>query len=193
MNTTEKTDFYGLLSDEQKKTVALLQHLENDFFILEDSGNGEAVIFEGTEEDAREQFDAMNGEDGESDFFVFCLDNFTEADEYDEDGDYLVLTDEEADEKTAEYIEYSLWAFTPWFLADQTGLPVEVFEAIQDNGKCESNNDAILSIIEKTCGLDEFVQSAISADGRGHFIAHYDHKENEETVNGETFYIYRTN
>lgn len=190
---TQTTDFSGLLSDEQKKTVALMQHLENDFFILEDSGNGEAVIFEGTEEEAREQFEAQNDEDGENDFFVFCLDNFTEADEYDEDGDHLVLTDEEADEKAAEYIEQSLWAFIPSFLADETGLFVEVFEAIQGNGKCESNNDAILSIIEKTCGLDEFVKSAISADGRGHFISHYDGKENEETVNGETFYIYRTN
>lgn len=30
-------------------------------------------------------------------------------------------------------------------------------------------------------------------DGRGHSIARYDGYENEETVDGETFYIYRQN
>ena len=30
-------------------------------------------------------------------------------------------------------------------------------------------------------------------DGRGHSLSSYDGNENEETVNGETFYIYRTN
>ena len=55
--------------------------------------------------------------------------------------------------------------------------------------KCEGANDAILALIKKTDGgLDGFVEDAISADGRGHFLSSYDGDENEE--NG--FYIYRT-
>jgi len=48
---------------------------------------------------------------------------------------------------------------------------------------------------------DSFVEAAISADGRGHFLAGYDFNENEETVllydNGDSgnpiFFIYRQN
>ena len=107
---------------------------------------------------------------------------------------YIICTDEEADELAYDYIVDSLWAFTPSFLAGETGIDIDVFEALAANGKCESNNDAIGSLIKSTCGLDEFVDSAISADGRGHFIAHYDHNEHEvKYVGDKTFYIYRVN
>lgn len=41
--------------------------------------------------------------------------------------------------------------------------------------------------------MDGFIQAAISADGRGHFMSSYDGEENEVTVNDQTFYIYRLN
>ena len=41
--------------------------------------------------------------------------------------------------------------------------------------------------------MDEFVDDAICQDGRGHFISHYDGKENEYKVNGKMFYVYRLN
>ena len=107
--------------------------------------------------------------------------------------DCFVCTDEEADELAYEYIADSLWAFQPSFLAGVTGLPEEVFVALVENRKYEDNNDTVASMIKTTCGIDEFVQSAIGADGRGHFIAHYDHNENEVTVGDTTFYIYRVN
>jgi hypothetical protein len=114
-------------------------------------------------------------------------------------GEYLVLTDEEADEKTAEYIKDSLWAFKASFILSECGLPLDLEEAIQtfQENKCESANDALLALVERTCTLDSFTQSAISVDGRGHFLATYDSNENEETVvdndDEQTFYIYRTN
>ncbi len=109
---------------------------------------------------------------------------------FDADGaEYLVLTDEEADDKAQEYVTDSLWAFNASFLSGETGLDEDIFTAIQSNDKCESNNDAMLALIKSTCGLDSFVESAISADGRGHFMSSYDGEENEQ---GE-FYIYRTN
>jgi len=58
---------------------------------------------------------------------------------------------------------------------------------------CESNNDTIYNLIEKLDDIDSFVSAAISADGRGHFMSSYDGNENEETVNGITYYIYRIN
>jgi len=113
--------------------------------------------------------------------------------EWEDETNYIVCTDDEADDLTYNYVVDSLWAFTPSFLAGETGIDIDVFEALASNGKCESNNDAIGSLIKSTCGLDEFVWSAIGADGRGHFVAHYDHKEHEVKVGDKTFYIYRVN
>ena len=113
-----------------------------------------------------------------------------------DDGDfneYRVLTDEEADELAYDYIMETLWAFNPSFLAGETGINIEVFEALAENGKCESNNDAVASLIKSSCGLQVFVDSAVSADGRGHFISSYDGNEYEVKVGRKTFYIYKVN
>jgi hypothetical protein len=169
-----------------------MQHNGEEFFILTDAK--ESIAYEGTEEDAKKQFDeAMKGHEGVISFYVWCAANLTQVSELDPEdynNDYLVLTDEEADAKAKEYILDSAWAFMPSFLADVTGINYQVFKAIQNNGKCESNNDAILSTIDDK---QYFVDQAISADGRGHFMSSYDGNEDEETVNGETFYIYRLN
>ena len=106
-------------------------------------------------------------------------------------GEYMVLNEHERYEKAKEYIRETLWAFYPSFLAAETGLPEEVFSALSE--KCEAGNDAILALVEKTCGLDTFVKSAIEADGYGHFLAPYDGKEGKVTVEGEEYFIYRIN
>lgn len=108
---------------------------------------------------------------------------------YEADGaQYLVLTDSEADEKAAENIKDSVWAFNASFLANYTDLPEEIFTALSE--KCESANDPILKLIERSKGgLQGFIEEAISADGRGHFIGHYDHEEGE----ADDYFIYRTN
>jgi hypothetical protein len=103
---------------------------------------------------------------------------------------YDILTDEEATERAIESIKQTLWAFNADFLAGETGIDSSVFEAIQANGKCEDNNDAVESCIDD---IDEFVDAAIAADGRGHFMSSYDGEENEIEIDGETYYLYRTN
>lgn len=112
-------------------------------------------------------------------------------------GEYAVGTDQEADEAGTEAVRSSLWAFNASFILSECGLPMELEEAIAafTSEKCESANDAIEALVERCCknGVEEFAQSAFSADGRGHFLSGYDGEENEETVNGETFCIYRTN
>lgn len=105
--------------------------------------------------------------------------------------DYRVLTEDEADDAAREYIEDSLWAFNSNFLAGETGLPVVVFDAL--SRECESANDAVRSIVDGSCGIDEFVSEAIKADGRGHFLNSYDGNEHEVCVGGEYFYVYRVN
>lgn len=110
--------------------------------------------------------------------------------------EYKVLTDEEADEETKESILNSLWAFNGYFILEHTDFYrtardyecKEFTEALQQlqNSLCESANSIVKALIYD---LDEFVQDAVEADGRGHFISYYDGKENEH--NG--LYIYRTN
>ena len=104
--------------------------------------------------------------------------------------EYLVLDEEERETETKEYIEQSLWAFNPSFLAEATDWDLKpVFEAMVKADMCESANEPILCLVEKFSSLEALVELAVSYDGYGHFISHYDGCENEE--NG--FYIYRTN
>ena len=103
-------------------------------------------------------------------------------------GEYAIGTDSEADSAVAHNIADSVWAFNASFLALYTGLPEEMFSGMQD--KCEDANDAFTTCVKRAeGGLAGFVEKAVSADGRGHFLSGYDGEENEE---GE-FYIYRTN
>ncbi len=181
------------------RRLALMQHLGEDFFIvMADDTEETAKAYEGNEEDAREEFRAdIEGTEEpeiEANFEVFCSNNYTEVEELeaDDNGDYLVLTDDEADEKAAEYIKDSLWAFNASFIIDHSKLPYEAEEMVKNYqaDKCESANESIEALIED---MDEFISDAISADGRGHFMSSYDGNENEEEVGGETFYIYRLN
>lgn len=105
---------------------------------------------------------------------------------------YAVGTDEEADVACLEYIKDSAWAFRSSFICEYCNLPSELAEALEamQSKKCESANESILALIEKTeGGIEGFTEEAISADGRGHFLSGYDGDENEQ----DGFYIYRIN
>ena len=102
--------------------------------------------------------------------------------------DYLVYTDEEADEAVREEIEEMVWAFTPSFLRAHTGVTIEAIAKIQE--MCESANEPLKAMIKD---FDHFVEDAVKCDGRGHFLAGYDHQEDYVTFNGITYYIYRRN
>jgi hypothetical protein len=105
--------------------------------------------------------------------------------------EYLVCTDEEADQEVKENILESLWAFNTDFILSHSKIEnysdrtEKAFRKMQEE-LCESANEIVKTIIED---LDEFVEDAISADGRGYFLAGYDGNENEEGK----YYIYRTN
>lgn len=107
-----------------------------------------------------------------------------------EGGEYLVLTDEEADKAAADYIKDSVWAFNASFIIEHSkaldfeAASEKIVQAIQE--QCESGNEAMTKLIDN---IDEFIADAISAAGRGHFLSGYNGNEGEE---GE-FFIYRTN
>lgn len=114
--------------------------------------------------------------------------------------EYLVLTEEEAEEEVKEEIKNSLWAFNADFIIRHCRNYKEMttweynsaIESLQEAQKtqCESLNGLAYALIDN---FDEFVEDAINADGRGHFIAFYDGIEHEQKIDDEWFYIYRIN
>lgn len=181
----------AVFTDDEKKAIALAIHNDEAFFVLD------GVAYQGDEADERAAYaeHLERTEDG-STFEEWCAEGCCTLDEYDEDGNYLVLTDDEADEKAAEYIEETLWAFNPSFLAGVTGIDETVFKAIAANDRCEDNNEAIRLLVGDE--FDNLVEQAIAADGRGHFLNTYDGEENEVnlydvTGRNEYLYVYRIN
>lgn len=111
-----------------------------------------------------------------------------------EDGrrEFLILTDEEANDLAAENIERDLWAFRADFLTSYVpeGVTADVIEAIAEK-KYEDASPAIRGMVGNR--FEELVEDAISSDGRGHFIAQYDGQEDEFEHDGRTWYAYRCN
>ena len=106
-----------------------------------------------------------------------------------DEGEFLVLTDEEADDRVAAYIADSLWAFRPEFLANFLDMDwdcaITVIKALAE--KYEDANPTLHKLVGDR--FDELCEEAIRADGRGHFLASYDGGENEQ----DGLFIYRTN
>ena len=120
-----------------------------------------------------------------------------EAQKLIKDEDYLVLTEEEADKKAEEEIRQSLWAFRAEFIIDflnsqeeisdwQYRQTIKAIEKMQEE-LAEGANEIVYVLICNN--YKDFVESAISADGRGHFISRYDGDENEQ----DGYFIYRQN
>jgi hypothetical protein len=81
-----------------------------------------------------------------------------------ETSEYLVLTDIEADDHCETYLD------------DNRDMWVEAVKADRTDESWE-----------------DWKESVVQNDGRGSIISGYDGCENEEDVNGTTYYIYRTN
>lgn len=116
-------------------------------------------------------------------FYTYCIG----------EQEYLVLTDEEAQERVYEEIRESLWAFNSSFICkyirDYSGNTDAMGKAISivSENLCENANPLIINLIGEN--LDDFIDEAIALDGRGHFLSHYDGAE-EEYGN---YFIYRIN
>jgi len=108
--------------------------------------------------------------------------------------EYAVGTDEEAQETCKENIKQSLWAFNASFIIDHSKLEYssDVEKCLREmQGKlCESANELVAALIED---MDSFIEDAISADGRGHFLSSYSCDEEEIDIDDETYFAYRLN
>jgi hypothetical protein len=108
--------------------------------------------------------------------------------------DYLVYTNEEANEAVKENIRNSLWSFNADFLCNYVNL--ESKHIIHLQKLYEDSNEIFLKLL--SANFNSLVRNAINLDGRGHFLAGYDGIENEITITIDdadefTFYIYRCN
>jgi len=102
--------------------------------------------------------------------------------------EYFVLTDDEANTYAKVNIRDSLWAFRAEFIARYTKVTLDdrAIAALKNVQEilCEDANELIYALIEN---FDVFVEDAIRADGRGHFISQHDGEEHEQGK----YYIYR--
>lgn len=98
-----------------------------------------------------------------------------------DDGEYLVLTFDEAFEKTEEAIKEALCYSNPEFIylhstlygTDTTENCLDTIRAIQD----KKDPSLVENIIK---GMSSFIEDAIEIDGMGLYLAYYDCKENEQ-------------
>jgi hypothetical protein len=87
--------------------------------------------------------------------------------------DYIILDEEEVQERMEEHLKETASYFNFSFLSSMTDLPEEVFEALIDK------NEAVYKLIVQTCGVAAFIEECISVDGAGHFLNSYDGEEYE--------------
>ncbi len=97
--------------------------------------------------------------------------------------EYFVFDDDDADYYAKEQIKETLWAFNASFLSAHTDLDEDQLRPILDMQ--ENANPILLKLISD---LDHFCNDAMSSDGRGHFISHYD---GEEIELGNGFFAYK--
>lgn len=90
----------------------------------------------------------------------------------------------EATKAARQVVEDSICYFNPDFLAAHSDVPEKVFEFLAN--KCFDNNEAYKAMIYD---VEDFIDDAIDADGRGHFLNSYDGKEYKI---GE-YFLYRIN
>lgn len=159
------------LSENLLRRLALMQHLGEDYFI------NDGTAYEGNHKELWAQWiEATENLADAQTWEEFIEENCTEVEELDiedcYDVDYYILTDEEADQKWEESLDsYIEECITP------------------ELDKLDS-----LGNLQYYIKFDEEMwKRDAKMDGRGHSLASYDGNENEETVEGTTFYIYRIN
>lgn len=159
------------MTTEQEKWLALQQETEGLQWFITGEGTDDEKVWEGVENEESEKWSewciAHEDSDEDSTFEEWLKENGTEVEleDYDENGDWLVCTDSEADEKWDEDLDNFI---------DECVLP-EIPKAYRNYFD------------------DEGFKQDCKIDGRGHSLARYDGHEQEQEVNGTTYYLYRQN
>jgi hypothetical protein len=100
-----------------------------------------------------------------------------------------VYDEESVDIAIADIIKKDVYSLTPTFLSLQTDIPIVVFEALMKLGK--DSNEAIVAIIDATCGMCEFAEAVVAEDGRGHLLSGFDGAEKEIVIDMTCYYVFR--
>lgn len=104
-------------------------------------------------------------------------------------GDWMVFDLQAAERAIKEYVQETIWSFSPELLEQATKIPAIVFSTLAN--LADSANSAVLAILEDRYSLKEFVKDVIALDGRGQFLATYDSNEVVMKVGKYAFYCYR--
>jgi hypothetical protein len=150
---------------EIKKAIALAQHLGEEYFNVLSDDHLEIVYCIGEEEEKREEWQEVIGE--YSDFYSYCLHECQTLEDWysDNEDDYKVLTDDEANEEWDCYLD----SYIDDCILHE--LPKE-YRYYFDSEKWK--DDA-------------------KHDGRGHSLSSYDGEEHEYKIEDEWLYVYRIN
>ena len=100
--------------------------------------------------------------------------------------EYLILTQEEKNQRLRDTIKNDLWAFNANFILDFSDIPLDdaILTAIKEMQEklCESCQPIMYRLIDGDNRLDEFVEDAVDASGAGNFLNRYDGEEIETSV-----------
>ena len=83
---------------------------------------------------------------------------------------------------------YLLGCFNDWFIADNTNLSLRVVQALQKAEAFEELGELI-----QENDLDAFIEEYVRLDGWGHVFGSYDGSNDEVTINGESYIVFRVN
>ncbi len=97
--------------------------------------------------------------------------------------EFFVANEKEANTLAAESIKEKLWAFEADFICEHSAALTKAGGRAENSVRemqrmlCEDAQPIIEALIDD---LDTFIEDAIEADGRGHFIADYDGEEHDQ-------------
>ena len=117
---------------------------------------------------------------------------FDNSDHDMEDGNYRIIDSDSIDEIMQEELKsdlYILGCFNANFLANILGISTKAIEMFQKSEAYKGIGELIIS----GGHLEELQEDYVSADGYGHHFAHYDGNEYEIEINGNNYYIFKTN
>lgn len=105
----------------------------------------------------------------------------------------LVFTEDEVISFILNFVRHFAWSLKATFILEVCKLDPSGEEAIeiQQRAQFENSNAYIVSLIEKTVGIEYFAKALIAEEGRGKIISTYDGEEIKIHFAGRDIFIYK--
>ena len=104
---------------------------------------------------------------------------------------YRFILESDAEEIAKNMYEcdaYMLGCFNDWFIADNCNINCRAVQALQ---KAEAFTELGEMMLDN--GIDELISEYCRLDGYGHVFGSYDGNNDEVTINGDLYIVFRTN